>query len=161
MTSKAGLPLSRHISSPFTIWLMSLAAGASVFALAAFFQWLIYDDWMHDAGPLRLIGSLVAGALMCFGVFRWQVAVRRRRMEIVGRFETIRWMNDRIRNALQAIECVTFAANPEATEQVRTAVDAIEAVLHEVLAETGPAETGPAEPRPRVGNEAESDSVSV
>ena len=43
-------------------------------------------------------------------------------------------MNDRIRNSLQAIECVTYAADPQATESVRAAVDTIESVLQEVLA---------------------------
>lgn len=48
-------------------------------------------------------------------------------------------MNDRIRNSLQAIECLTYAANPEATEPVRSAVNVIEGVLEEVLAEHHPA----------------------
>lgn len=131
----AGLPLSRQISSRSTIWLVSSIAGVLVFASAAFLQWLIYDDWLHDGGPLRVIGSVAAGALMFAAVFRWQVAVRARRLEMLRRFETIRWMNDRIRNALQAIECITYAAQPEATQQVRVAVDTIESVLHEVLAD--------------------------
>ena len=58
---------------------------------------------------------------------------------MLRRFETILGMNDRIRNALQIIECATYATNPEATEPVRDAVDAIEDVLREVLAETHPA----------------------
>ncbi|UWZ84522.1 hypothetical protein [Occallatibacter riparius] len=112
---------------------MSFASGLTVFGLAIFFQWLIYDDWLHDSGPVRIVGSFLAGAITCAVAFRWQISIRRRRLEIVHRFETIRWMNDRIRNSLQAIECVTYHANPEATDSVRSAVDAIEDVLQEVL----------------------------
>jgi hypothetical protein len=45
-------------------------------------------------------------------------------------------MNDRIRNALQAIECITYAADPSATESVREAVGAIDEVLKEVLSDS-------------------------
>jgi hypothetical protein len=58
---------------------------------------------------------------------------------MLRRFETIGQMNDRIRNALQAIECATYATNPQATEPVRNAVDVIEGVLQEVLIEAHPA----------------------
>jgi uncharacterized membrane protein len=145
--SPKGLPLTRHISSPPAIWVVSLASGVTVFGLAVFFQWLIYDDWLHDSGPLRLVGSLLAGALMFAIAFRWQVAIRQRRLEMLHRFETIRWMNDRIRNSLQAIECVTYASAPDATGQVRVAVDTIESVLQEVLAGTQVAAVVPSETR--------------
>jgi len=138
MHSKSELPLSRQISSDVFIWLVSLLAGFLVFAVAVAMQWIIYDDWLHDQGPLRLVGSFLAGTLMSAGVWRWQFVVRRRKIEMLHRFETIRWMNDRIRNALQAIECITFAASPSATVPVRSAVDVIEEVLHEVLAEHAP-----------------------
>lgn len=144
MTSDAGLPLNRHISSQLTITLVSLASGLAVFGAAIFFQWLIYDDWLHDKGPLRIVGSVLAGALMFAVAFRWQITIRERRLEILRRFETIRWMNDRIRNSLQAIECVTYAASPEATESVRASVDTIELVLQEVLA--GAHTPAPAQP---------------
>ncbi len=138
MHPKIETPLSRQIVSDFTIWLTSLLAGLTVFALAIFFQWLIYNDWLHDHGPLRVVGSTLSGVLT-FGIaFRWQFVVRRRKLEMLRRFETIKWMTDRIRNSLQAIECVTFAASREATEPVRDAVDVIEGVLNEVLAENHP-----------------------
>ena len=46
-------------------------------------------------------------------------------------------MNDRIRNALQAIECLTYVAQPEATDSVRQSVNVIDSVLREVLADSG------------------------
>jgi hypothetical protein len=52
------------------------------------------------------------------------------------RFEEIKWMNDRIRNSLQAIECVVYATNRGVTDPVKDAVDTIESVLQEVLVET-------------------------
>ena len=134
MPSQTSPSLSSRVASQLTVWLLSLVAGLTVFAIAVFFQWLVYDDWMHDSGPVRLVGSLLAGALMFAVAYRWQLALRRRKLEMLRRFETIRWMNDRIRNSLQAIECVTYASSPEATEPVRAAVDTIESVLQEVLA---------------------------
>jgi hypothetical protein len=55
---------------------------------------------------------------------------------MLERLETIRWMNDRIRNSLQAIECLTYSGSgdPEATEHVKKAVDAIENILEDFLA---------------------------
>ncbi|MGC2695118.1 MAG: hypothetical protein WA738_04940, partial [Candidatus Angelobacter sp.] len=46
-------------------------------------------------------------------------------------------MNDRIRNALQAIECLNYVAQPEATESVRQSVNVIDSVLREMLSEPG------------------------
>ncbi len=108
MSSKAGLPLTRHIAPRLAIWGLSLASGLTVFGLAIFFQWLIYDDWLHDSGPVRIVGSLLAGTLMFAVAFRWQIGVRARRLEILHRFETIRWMNDRIPATL----CRPSSASP-------------------------------------------------
>lgn len=132
MMRKVEPPLPRQIVSDPAIWFSSIAAGIAVFALAIFLQWLIYDDWMHRGG-LRIVGSAVAAVLACIVAHRWQIAIRIRKVEMLHRFETIKWMNDRIRNALQAIECVTYAADPTATESVKGAVDVIEGVLNEVL----------------------------
>ena len=147
MNSKTGLPLTRAICSRPAIWIVSFASGLSVFGLAILFQWLIYDDWLHDSGPVRIVGSFLAGAITCAVAFRWQINIRQRRLEILRRFETIRWMNDRIRNSLQAIECVTYHANPEATDSVRSAVDAIEDVLQEVLSASYVSAPPQSEPR--------------
>jgi hypothetical protein len=139
MKPKADPPLSRQIASDIRIWLVSVVCAVAVFGAAIFMQWLIYDDWLHDQGPLRIVGSLLAGGLTFAAAVRWQFAIRWRKVEMLRRFESIKWMNDRIRNSLQAIECVTYAADPQATESVRSAVDAIEEVLNEVLTESHPA----------------------
>lgn len=139
MKTKIDPPLARQIASEVRIWLISVAAGLAVFATAILIQWLVYNDWMHDKGPVRVVGSLLAAGLTFAMALRWQFAIRWRKVEILQRFESIKWMNDRIRNSLQAIECVTYAADRHATESVRNAVDAIEDVLKEVLAEWHPA----------------------
>jgi hypothetical protein len=139
MKPKTQLPLARQIASDMAIWLLSVACAIAVFAMSILIQWLVYDDWLHDKGPMRIVGSLLAGGLSFAVVLRWQFAVRWRKLELLHRFESIKWMTDRIRNSLQAIECITYAADPGATESVRTAVDAIEEVLHEVLADSHPA----------------------
>ena|SRR5437763_1748333 len=136
MKSKADVPLSRQIASDIRIWLVSVLCAVVVFAIAIFMQWLIYDGWLHDKGPLRVVGSLLAGGLSFAVAVRWQFAIRWRKVEMLRRFESIQWMTDRIRNSLQAIECITYVADPQATDSVRTAVYAIEQVLHEVLAES-------------------------
>jgi hypothetical protein len=135
MQREVETPLPKQIASDVAIWLVSLLAGLTVFAFAIWIQWLIYDDWLHDRGPVRIVGSFLAGVLMFLSIWRWQLVVRQRKLDMLRRFETIKWMNDRIRNSLQAIECLTFAADPEATEPVRNAVNVIESVLDDVLAE--------------------------
>jgi hypothetical protein len=107
-------------------------------AIVLLSQWLVYDDWLHRSGPLRIIGTVVSGLLSFLFVYRWQSLQRQRQIETVERFERIAFMNDRIRNSLQAIECVTFVAQPQATEAVQDAVNAIDRVLGEVLEEMHP-----------------------
>lgn len=132
-------PLAEQICSRKSIWLIAVLLGLSVLLGSILLQWLVYDDWLHRTGPLRLIGSILAGILTCAFTFRWRSAVREQQLEMLRRFETIGRMNDRIRNALQAIECVTFAASPGTMEPVLDSVDRIENVLEEVLADTHPA----------------------
>lgn len=145
---------SREIASAFAIWLVSLATGLCVFGIAVFLQWLVYNDWMHDHAPLRWVGSLISAALAAFVVARWQFALRHRRMDMLRRFETIRWMNDRIRNALQTIDLVAFVHSKE-TEAVSSAVDAIGQVLEEVLAEAHPGQSNNVHGQSRERNQVE------
>jgi hypothetical protein len=138
MKPRSERPLQQQISSTTSIVLVTIVSGAAVFGASTLLQWIIYDDWLHKGG-IRLVGGVLAGVVTSVSVYVWQCAVRERRAEMLRRFETISRMNDRIRNALQIIECATYATNPEATEPVRDAVNVIEGVLHEVLAEAHPA----------------------
>ena len=52
-------------------------------------QWFVYDDWLHQTGPVRLVGSTVAATLTFVFIFRWQSAIREREAEMLRRFETI------------------------------------------------------------------------
>ena len=130
-----------HSARP--IWsrakIVLVAAGAAVAVLTASLltQWLIYDDWLHRTGPLRIVGTCIATVVTFVFTLRWQLAIRERQLEMVRRMEMILRMNDRIRNALQAIECLTYVAQPEATESVRQSVNVIDSVLREVLADSG------------------------
>jgi hypothetical protein len=128
---------TRPIWSRATIILVSTGAAVAVLAASLLTQWLIYDDWLHRTGPLRIVGTCIATALTFLFALRWQLAIRERQLEMVRRMEMILQMNDRIRNALQAIECLTYVAQPEATESVRQSVNVIDSVLREVLAESG------------------------
>jgi|SRR5215472_1822367 len=125
-------------SSGTFIWVIAIVSGVLAFSIAILLQWLIYDDWMHNRGPLRIVGSVLASLLTIAFVYRWQVGAHKRKFEMLHRFERIKWMNDRIRNSLQAIECVVYATKPHVTNPVRDAVDAIEGVLQEVLVEAHP-----------------------
>lgn len=134
------MKLSAHfhrIASSLAIWTVSMASALCVLALSVFLQWLVYDDWMHRTGPLQIVGSLLAAGFVFFLVMRWQMAIERHKEEMLRRFETIKWMNDRVRNALQTIDLLAFVSS-EATGQVRDAVDTIESVLQEVLEEAHP-----------------------
>src|SRR5579863_7496699 len=103
MRSKAEPPLSLQVPSFATLSFFAIVCGLAVFFIAICLQWLIYDDWMHKSGPLRLVGSAIAFVLTFVFAYRWQLAARNRKIETLRRFETIRWMNDQIRNSLQAI----------------------------------------------------------
>jgi hypothetical protein len=136
MKSKAELPLSSQIPSIGSICFSSIVSGLFVFCVVVLLQWFIYDDWMHRSGPLRLVGSAIASALTFAFAYHWQLGLREKKIEMLRRFERIKWMNDRIRNSLQAIEFVVYATNPHVTDPVRDAVDTIEGVLQEVLVES-------------------------
>lgn len=138
MRSKPEPPLSLEIPSEFSVWFLAIVCGFGVFFAALALQWLIYDDWMHRGGGLRLVGSGFAFLLTFAFAYRWQLAARRRKLETLRRFETIRWMNDRIRNSLQAIECLVYASDPHVTDPVKDAVDIIENVLDDVLSDAHP-----------------------
>lgn len=129
--------LSRRIASTAFIWFVSIASGTCVLGFTGFLQWVIYRDWMHERGPLQMFGILLAAFFTFVAVLRWQLGMRRRRLEMIRHFQNIEWMNDRIRNALQSIDLIAFV-HSEAAEQVRGAVDAIDVVLKEVLEEAHP-----------------------
>lgn len=126
------------VSSRAKMFLFSFLASVLVLGASLLTQWLIYDDWLHRTGPLRIVGTSIATLVTFVFVLRWQYMVREKEQEMVRRLEMISYMNDRIRNALQAIECVTYLSQPEATESVRQAVDSIDGVLREVLADVRP-----------------------
>ena len=138
MRSKTESPLLSQIPSVSAPWIFAAVCGVGVFFIAICLQWLVYDDWLHKSGPLRLVGGAVAFVLTFVFAFRWQMSARKRKIETMHRFETIRWMNDRIRNSLQAIECLVYASNPHAMDPVKEAVDTIEKVLDEVLSNEHP-----------------------
>jgi len=132
------------VASKAKIVLFSVLAAIPVLTASLLMQWVVYDDWLHQTGPLRIVGTCIAALVTFVFAMRWQIAVRERQLEMMRRLEMILRMNDRIRNALQAIECLTYVAQPEATESVRQSVNVIDSVLREVLAESGhPQETGP------------------
>lgn len=125
-----------HITSKAAIVFLSLVASTGVLVCSLLLQWLVYDDWLHRTGPMHLVGTTLAAIITFVGVLRWQQAAREREQEMVRRMQMIAEMNDRIRNALQAIELVTYSRQPTAVEPVRHAVEVIDRVLRDVLAET-------------------------
>jgi hypothetical protein len=131
-------------SSRKRIFTISLLASFFVLIVSLMIQWLVYDDWLRETGPLRIVGTSIAALVTLVFMLRWQYRVREQQREMVRRFELISHMNDRIRNALQAIECVAYVSRPDATGTVRQEVEAIDKVLREVLSETGVGSTSDA-----------------
>ena len=131
------LQSANPVASKGRILVFSVLAAIPVLTASLLVQWLVYDDWLHQTGPLRIVGTSIATGVTFLFALRWQTSIRERQLEMVRRMEMILQMNDRIRNALQAIECLTYVAQPEATESVRQSVDVIDSVLREVLAESG------------------------
>ncbi|HEY6251056.1 MAG TPA: hypothetical protein VI685_13930 [Candidatus Angelobacter sp.] len=127
----------KSLVSGAKILLFSFLASFLVFGASLLIQWLVYDDWLHRTGPLHIVGTSIATVITFAFVLRWQYVVREKQREMVRRLEMISYMNDRIRNALQAIECVTYLSQPGATSPVRQAVDEIDGVLRDVLADAG------------------------
>ena len=125
------------IQSRLRIFSISLVASFLVLGVSLVSQWLVYDDWLRRTGPLRVVGTSIAAIVTLLFMLRWQFSIREQQRAMIRRFELISHMNDRIRNALQAIACVTYVSQPEATETVRKEVNAIDGVLREVLSETG------------------------
>jgi hypothetical protein len=95
----------------------------------------VYDDWLRQTGPLRIVGTVIAAFITLAFMLRWQFAIREQQRQMIHRFELISEMNDRIRNAVQAIECVAYISNPEATATVKEEVEAIDQVLRGVLSD--------------------------
>jgi hypothetical protein len=125
------------IPSRMRIFLISLFASFLVLVVSLVIQWLVYDDWLRHTGPLRIVGTVIAAIITLAFMLRWQYSIREQQRNMIRRFELISHMNDRIRNALQAIECVTYVAQPEATAVVKQEVNAIDKVLRDVLSEAG------------------------
>jgi hypothetical protein len=125
------------IPSRMRIFLISLFASFLVLVVSLVIQWLVYDDWLRHTGPLRIVGTVIAAIITLAFMLRWQYSIREQQRNMIRRFELISHMNDRIRNALQAIECVTYVAQPDATAVVKQEVNAIDKVLRDVLSEAG------------------------
>ena len=107
-------------------------SSCSVALVSLTLQWLIYKDWLHDVGPVRLVGTVLAALTTFFLVWHWQEGIRQRRVDTQRRLQIIAQMNDRIRNALQAIECITYIED-KSTVAVRQAVDTIDDALRGVV----------------------------
>lgn len=137
--AKSEIGLSR-----LAIVIVSLFAALLIAVSALLLQWIIYDDWLRSSHPLHYVGTTLAAVLAFVLVYRSQMLFRERQRETLHRFEVVARMNDRIRNALQIIDCTAFASQPQAADQVRHAVDVIDGVLREVLVNVG----GAPEPLP-------------
>lgn len=127
---------SRVVRSKAAIVVSSLFVGTVVLLLSLVLQWFVYNEVLHRSDPLRAIGSTIAAVVASLFVCHWQTELRRKDLEAMRRFEVIRNMNDKIRNALQAIECLAYTTNQEALNGIQTAVGSIDAVLAGVVAES-------------------------
>lgn len=93
-------PALSQIASPKRIWILSLLAGGVVCTTALVFQWAVSDDWMHWTGLLGIAGSILAGVIASTFVAHRQSVLRRKRIELLRRIESLPQMYDRLRNAL-------------------------------------------------------------
>jgi ABC-type multidrug transport system fused ATPase/permease subunit len=125
-------------SSTAHILVYSLLTSFSVLIVSFVLQWMVYRDWLRQTGPLHVIGTTIAAMVTFVFVYKWQSTTRERYEEALRRFQTIAEMNDRIRNALQAIECISFVNNNDATDAVRESMQNIDVALRGILAETRP-----------------------
>lgn len=111
----------------------ALAASFSVLLVAMLLQWLIYDDWLHETGPLRIIGSALSAIATFIFLLRWFHLERERNLDAQRRFTLIAQANDRIRNKLQALANINYVSNDGLATSMREAVDAIDAALNGIV----------------------------
>ena len=111
----------------------AVAASFSVLLVSVILQWLIYDDWLHETGPLRLIGSALAAVITFAFLLRWLNMERKRRFDAQRRFAMIAQSNDKIRNKLQALVAIRYLSNDGLAELMREAVDEIDAALDGIV----------------------------
>jgi hypothetical protein len=62
--------------------------------------------------------------------------MRRRELEAMRRFQVIAEMNDKIRNALQKIECLSYAIAHESTDGIHEAIETIDIALRGMIDES-------------------------
>jgi hypothetical protein len=135
MSTQTGEAKNRlaHSTSFARIVMFSALAASFVFLTAVVLQWAIYDDWLHHTGPVRLVGTSIAAVLTFAFVCKWLLYERARHAEMLKRFQVIAQMNDKIRNAVQLIACTDYVYHPDATDNVRKAVDVIDQELRGVV----------------------------
>jgi predicted type IV restriction endonuclease len=145
-----GIALVRtKITSKRRIVAYAFAVSFSVLLVSAALQWIVYDDWLHETGPLRVIGSILASVVTFAFVLNWFRTERQRQIEAQRRFRIIAEMNDRIRNKVQLIACVRYAFDEKLTDDIRHAVEAIDAALNGVIADAGKTlDRPPSDPKP-------------
>lgn len=136
MSNQIGSDKSPGVRTHRFILLSSFGAAVSVFTFALLLQWAVYSNWLHDRGPLRLFGSLLAAGLGFGLCYSWQESERQRQIRALRFSSELHHVQDRVRNSLQAIVCVTYARAPETAEPVKTAVDLIENTLEEAFRAT-------------------------
>lgn len=125
----------RRVRAWLRIVALSVVASCLVFAISLAMQWIVYDDLLHRSGPLRFVGTTLLALLTFTVILNLQMGRVRKQKELLQRFQTISEMNDRIRNALQVIECTVYVSQPKATAPIRQAVDAIDAALRQACSD--------------------------
>jgi len=121
----------RRLRPYLRIIIFAFVTSLFVFIAALVLQWIVYDDWLHQRG-LRILGTSIAAIIAFFFVLRWQLEEVAKQQAMLRRFARIHEMNDKIRNALQIIECTTYVSQPDATAHIHEAVNAIDIALRQI-----------------------------
>jgi hypothetical protein len=48
--------------------LYAFVASSFVLFVSLLIQWVVYDDWLHKTGPLRIVGTVIAALITFFFV---------------------------------------------------------------------------------------------
>ncbi len=100
MIREGNPPLSPQIASPKRIWMLSLMTGGAAFTITLLLQCMIYDDWMHWQGLLKIVGSTLAGVIAATLAAHRQSVLRKKNIQLLRRIESMPQITDRLRNAL-------------------------------------------------------------
>ena len=114
------------------IFLLSVAYGATIFAVSVGAQWLLYHQFLANEGGIRWISPTIAACTTGLLIWRINRIRERERAAERSRIRALGDVNHHIRNCLQILVCENFA-RPQLSHESVAAIKRIDWTLKNVL----------------------------